>query len=76
MILTEEIAERNVGKYIDLYKRRFGYYPKQIIKLKDGSGRLAVKDTVGVCTRVSSNGIEEQEYDYIFEMLEMDEQCN
>lgn len=72
MILTREMAEENVGRYIDCYKRIGGYYPKQIIRLKDGSGALAVKDTTGTCVKVIRGGQPHEYYDYIFEMIKED----
>ena len=35
-----------VGKKIDCYKRRFGYYPMEVIEI---NGVPYVKDAVGVC---------------------------
>ncbi|MCD7863605.1 MAG: hypothetical protein LUG61_08920 [Lachnospiraceae bacterium] len=69
MILTKEVAEKNVGKYIDCYKRLNGYYPKQIIRLKNDSDTLAVKDIAGVCEKIEECRFNGQYYDYIFDMV-------
>lgn len=63
MMLTNEMAEKHVGKYIDCYKRRFGYYPMQIIKFPDGS--LGLKDATGTCTKIEDEGFNARHYDYI-----------
>ncbi|MCD8198229.1 MAG: hypothetical protein LUE24_13875 [Lachnospiraceae bacterium] len=70
MILTKEVAEKNVGRYIDCYKRLWGNYPMQIIRLKNDSGTLAVEDTAGVCMKVE-DPLNDRYYDYIFDMVEV-----
>ena len=65
MILTQEVALKNVGKYIDCHKRMFGYYPMQII-LIDGEAHL--KDIVGVCMQIPENAdFNSQHYDFMYE---------
>lgn len=66
-IITNEIAEKNVGKYIDCYVRKFGYYPKQIIK---PNNRCMLKDPNDVCTPIEDSGFNSTCYDYMFEMIE------
>ena len=73
MKLTQEGAEANVGKYIDCYKRMLGNYPYQIIREKHGV--LLLKDSVGVCTPIpeKSTDFNCQDFDYMFEMVEVSE---
>lgn len=63
--LTLEIAKKNVGKYIDCYTRRFGYYPMQIIEI---NGMPHLKDITGTCMKIpeSETDFNCQRYDYIF----------
>lgn len=67
MKLTEEIARKNVGNYIDCYKRKFGYYPMEIIET---DGILRLKDHYGVCMLIPKNSTDFncQDYDYIMMM--------
>ena len=46
MKLYQGNAKELVGKKIDCYKRRFGYYPMEVIEI---NGVPYVKDAVGVC---------------------------
>lgn len=46
MRLYQGNARELVGKKIDCYHRRFGYYPMTVIEI---NGELHVKDAVGVC---------------------------
>ena len=66
-IITNDIAEKNVGKYIDCYTRRFGYYPMQIIKQSDV---CMLKDRNGVCMKIEDSGFNVKHYDYIFDMVQ------
>lgn len=66
-IITNEIAEKNVGKYIDCYNRKFGYYPMQIIKPNNS---CMLKDRIDVCTPIEDSGFNSRYYDYMFEMIE------
>ena len=70
MILTAETGKNNIGRYIDCYNRKFGYYPMQIKKRVDG--QLYVKDKVGVCMDIDT-GFNATHYDYIFDLEE--EKC-
>lgn len=65
--LTLEIARKNVGKYIDCYKRTFGYYPMKIIEI---NGIPHLKCAVGVCRPVTEKETDFNStyYDYIFTM--------
>lgn len=63
MKLTNEIARKNIGSYIDVEKRVFGYYPKKIIE--STSGELLLKDPQGVCTPIEDSGFNSTEYDFI-----------
>lgn len=65
MILTNDIARENVGRYIDVKKRFFGYYPKKIIELP--SGELALKDPQGVCSQIEDTGFNVVHYDFFVE---------
>ncbi len=49
MRLTKENAYQYEGKKLDANVRRFHYYPLEVIKI---NGEYAVKDSVGVCTRI------------------------
>ncbi len=73
MKLTQKIAEANVGKYIDCYKRMLGIYPYQIIRGK--SGELLLKDRIGVCSPIPEKDTDFncQDFDYMFEMVEVSE---
>lgn len=66
-IITNEIAEKNVGKFIDKYRRTLGHYPMQIIK---PNNRCMLKDKNGVCTWIEDSGFNATQYDYMFEMIE------
>lgn len=66
-IITNEIAEKNVGKYIDCYTRLFGYYPMQIVKIND---HCKLKDRNDVCMDISDSGFNATYYDYMFEMIQ------
>lgn len=66
-IITNEIAEKNVGKYIDCYKRTFGYYPMQIIKTNN---RCMLKDRNDVYMSIEDSGFNSKYYDYMFDMIE------
>lgn len=68
-IITNDIAEKNVGKYIDLYHRTCGYYPMQLIKVNDV---CMLKDRNGVCMKIDDAGVNVHYYDYIFEMVRED----
>ena len=68
--LTEKIARKHIGKYIDTEKRLFHYYPLKIIVFKDGSGQIGLKDRIGVCTPIDIDDRNEVYYDYIFKMVE------
>lgn len=46
MKLYQGNAKDLVGKSIDCYHRRFGYYPMKVIEI---NGKLYVKDACGVC---------------------------
>lgn len=69
--LTLEIARKNIGKYIDCYKRRFGCYPMQIIEI---NGIPHLKDGTGTCMQIpkSKDDFNCNKYDYIFTMEESD----
>lgn len=71
--LTLEIAKKNVGKYIDCYTRRFGYYPMQIIEI---NGILYLKDRTETCMQIpeSKTDFNCHTYDYIFTMEETAEE--
>lgn len=62
MILTKELAEKNIGKFIDCHKRILGYYPKQIIE--NSIGEIVLKDPLGVCTMIET-GFNATHYDFI-----------
>jgi hypothetical protein len=66
MRLTQEVARKNVGKYIDCRKRMFGYYPMQII-LIDGKAHL--RDRVDVCMPIpeTEEDFNSQYYDFMYE---------
>ena len=49
MKLYQGNAKELVGKKIDRYKRRFGYYPMEVIEI---NGVPYVKDAVGVCVPI------------------------
>lgn len=49
MKLYQGNAKELVGKKIDCYKRRFGYYPMEVIEI---NGVPYVKDAVGVCMQI------------------------
>lgn len=66
-IITNEIAEKNVGKFIDKYRRTLGCYPMQIIKLNNS---CMLKDQNGVGTLIEDSGFNSVQYDYMFEMIE------
>jgi hypothetical protein len=67
MILTNEIARQNIGKHIDLYRRRGGIYPYKIIERSDGT--LGLVDKLGcLLTPIEDKGINAKYYDWIFEM--------
>lgn len=72
MKLTKQIAARNIGNYIDCYKRMLGNYPYKIIK--DISGELLLQDRIGVCTPIPENHADFncQHYDYMFQMREIE----
>lgn len=65
MILTNEIASKNVGKYIDLYSR-MGNYPKKIIQFPNGDfGLMCIPSKV--CMRIDEESrFNATHYDYIF----------
>lgn len=65
--ITNEIAEKNVGKYIDLYRRSLGCYPMQIVKINN---HCMLKDRNDVCMYIYDNGIGATQYDYMFEMIQ------
>lgn len=67
--LTLEIAKKNVGKYIDCYRRLFGYYPMKIIEI---NGVPHLKDSFDVCMKIPEKETDFncQSYDYIFTMNE------
>ena len=65
--ITNEIAEKNVGKYIDCYRRILGCYPYQIVKINN---HCMLKDRNDVCTYIYDNGINATQYDYMFEMIQ------
>jgi len=73
-ILTEEIARKHVGEYIDRYKRILGYYPKKIITMNDGTGRIGLVDSFGTCIPLDTSkqqpNINSEWYDYIFKKTE------
>lgn len=71
MILTNDIARKNIGRYIDLKKRMFGYYPKQIIEYPDGT--LGLKDPQGVCSPIEDKGFNVFHYDYFVDEDEIKE---
>lgn len=45
MKLTKQIAEQNIGRFIDCHKRRFGYYPMRIVKIGDN---VYIQDSIGI----------------------------
>ena len=65
MRLYKQKAKNLVGKKIDCYHRRFGYYPMEVI---ERNGEYFVKDAVGVCMRIPENESDFNcpEYDYVF----------
>lgn len=67
MKLTLEIAEKNVGKYIDSYRRFFGCYPMKIVNV---NGQILLEDACGVCTPIpeKDTDFDCQDFDYIFTM--------
>lgn len=67
MKLTLDIAEKNVGKYIDRYRRFLGYYPMKIV---DINGEIMLEDAVGVCMPIpkKDTDLNCQDFDYIFTM--------
>ena len=67
-IITNEIAEKNVGKYIDCYQRANGYYPMQIVKSKS-SDICMIVDRNGVGMDIADEGFNATKYDYMFEMV-------
>lgn len=70
--MTQVVALNNVGKYIDMYNRRFGYYPMQIVMFEDGKAYL--KDACDVCRpipdKVEFNSVW---YDFMFDGGAQDE---
>lgn len=66
MKLTRQVAEANLGKYIDCYRRVLGIYPYKIIK--DISGEILLQDRIGVCTPIPEKDTDPncQHYDYMF----------
>ena len=67
MKLTLEIAEKNVGKYIDSYRRFFGCYPMKIVNV---NGQFLLEDACGVCTPIpeKDTDFDCQDFDCIFTM--------
>ena len=72
MILTNALARKNIGKYIDCLNRQSnhcGEYPREIIKFPDGT--LGTKRLAsGVCTRIVDSGFNVQYFDYMFENIQ------
>ena len=68
MILTVETAKNNIGRYIDCYSRKFGYYPMQIKERTNG--QLYIKDGTGTCMDIVDAGFNATHYDYIFDLEE------
>ena len=55
-----------VGKKIDCHKRRFGYYPMEIVEM---DGKLYVKDANGVCMPIPEKETDFncQDFDFVVE---------
>ena len=71
--MTVEIANKNIGKYIDCYKRLFGYYPMKIVEI---NGNPYVKDKNDVCMPIQkSQDLNSHKYDYIFDMIVEEQPC-
>jgi hypothetical protein len=54
--MTNEIAKQNIGRLIDSDCHKWHYFPMQIIECKDGSGKLLLRDAVGVCQPIHDSG--------------------
>lgn len=71
MLLTNEIARKNKGKYIDCFNRQnnhCGAYPRKIIEFPDG--RMGIKTIIsGVCYPISDEGFNAVHFDYMFSDL-------
>lgn len=67
MKLTLEIAEKNVGKYIDCYRRFFGCYPMKIVNV---NGEIMLQDWIGSCMPIPEKDTDFncQYFDYILTM--------
>lgn len=60
MKLTIEMAKKHIGQYIDCEKRRFHYYPMQIVST---NGWIHLKDSVGVCMKIE-DGFNAVDFDF------------
>ncbi len=63
MKLYQRNAKDLVGKKIDCYRRRFGYYPMTVIEI---NGELYVKDAVGVCMPIPEKETDFNCHDFDF----------
>jgi hypothetical protein len=67
-IMTNAIAEKNIGKYFDCYRRGVSNWPKKIIRTQNGT--LCTQDYCGVCCPIEDKGFNVVYFDYIFDNLE------
>lgn len=68
MKLCKENAKGLIGKRVDCYKRRFGYYPLIIKQKIDGT--LYTKNNLGVCVDIPERESNFNCYDFDFVVLE------
>ena len=65
MKLTLDIAKKNVGKYIDRYRRFLGHYPMKIVNV---NGEVMLESAAGACMPIPEKDTDFncQDFDYIF----------